>query len=156
MTAIQWGRSSEGYVESKCGRYYVNPLYCGTTRPQYYEVNMSVMIDGARRSFRIAGLNDCQRDCKADAQDVADGKLWLCSSCQQWNRDAGKPCRACGKSSAVPVGRDRIDEIRDELTRLHAAKRASHFRSTDYRLQVQIDDLKQERRAILSRARSAS
>ena len=34
----QWGRSIEGYCQSKDGRFSICPLYEGTTRAQSYQV----------------------------------------------------------------------------------------------------------------------
>ena len=33
----QWTRSSEGYCQSKDGRFTISPLYEGTTRAQSYQ-----------------------------------------------------------------------------------------------------------------------
>lgn len=35
---IKWNRSNEGFAESKCGRFSITPLYCGTTRAQLYQI----------------------------------------------------------------------------------------------------------------------
>jgi hypothetical protein len=61
---IKWGKSEEGYVESKCGRWRIVPLYCGTTSPQMYEI---IDDDEGRR-----WTGDTQRMLKADAQDAVD------------------------------------------------------------------------------------
>ncbi len=36
MRRVKWERPSEGYVDSKCGRFAIVPNYCGATRPQDY------------------------------------------------------------------------------------------------------------------------
>lgn len=63
---LQWGRSSEGYCESKCGRFSITPHYCGTTRPRFF-----TLVDGETK--REYGCNASQRDCKQKAQQIADG-----------------------------------------------------------------------------------
>lgn len=35
--AIKWGRSEDGYVDSKCRRYKIKPLYFGCVKPQWFE-----------------------------------------------------------------------------------------------------------------------
>lgn len=34
---IRWGRSEDGYVDSRCGRFKIRPLYCSCVKPQWYE-----------------------------------------------------------------------------------------------------------------------
>ena len=41
---IKWHRSVDGYVRSHCGRWKINPLYCGCINPQWFELYM----DGAK------------------------------------------------------------------------------------------------------------
>jgi hypothetical protein len=59
---IRWGRSEEGYVESKCGRFTISPLYWGHTRPQSYEL----------RDTKTGRVN-MYLDTQADAKDTAGG-----------------------------------------------------------------------------------
>jgi hypothetical protein len=35
---IEWKKPNDGFVESKCGLWFITPLYCGCTRPQAYEL----------------------------------------------------------------------------------------------------------------------
>lgn len=34
--SIKWNRSEDGYVDSKCGRFQIRPLFCGRTRPIWF------------------------------------------------------------------------------------------------------------------------
>lgn len=68
---IKWQRSEEGYVDSHCGRFWIVPLFEGTTRAQsfqLYEQNV-LTLQGEKR-----GTHDNQRDAKVFAQELADGK----------------------------------------------------------------------------------
>jgi len=64
---VKWERSEEGYVDSKCGRFEIVPLFCGTTRPQYYEMYYTDPVMLTRR--RVVGLADTQRSCKDEVED---------------------------------------------------------------------------------------
>lgn len=68
---IKWQRSDEGYVDSHCGRFWMCPEFEGTTRAQSYHLyELNVMtLQGESR-----GTHDTQRDAKAHAQDLADGR----------------------------------------------------------------------------------
>ena len=35
---VRWGRSRDGYVASKCGRYKIKPEFCGRVTPLWYNV----------------------------------------------------------------------------------------------------------------------
>lgn len=65
---VKWGRSEEGYVESKCGRFDIVPLYMGRCSAQAYN-----LIDyGPNRNEYKTHMSDTQRDCKENAQDIID------------------------------------------------------------------------------------
>ena len=65
---VEWGRSDEGYVTSKCERFDIVPLYMGTTRAQAYN-----LIDyGPDGDLYITRMSDTQRDCKDNANDVIE------------------------------------------------------------------------------------
>ena len=63
---VKWGRSEEGYVESKCGRFDIVPLWMGTTRAQAYD-----LIDtGPNRNLYVRTMHDTQRLAKEHAQEI--------------------------------------------------------------------------------------
>lgn len=66
MPIIKWLRSEEGYVDSKCGRFEIVPLWCGTTRPQYFDCYYTDPFDLSRK--KVTSLTDTQRDCKAEVE----------------------------------------------------------------------------------------
>jgi hypothetical protein len=70
-TKVKWGPSDEGYVDSHCGRFWIVPLFEGTTRAQSYQLFQQhpLTLQGQRR-----GTHDNQRDAKVFAQELADGK----------------------------------------------------------------------------------
>lgn len=67
---IKWNRSDEGYVDSKCGRFDIEPLYCGTTRPQYYRCYYTDPVTLSRT--RVCGLADTQTECKEEVEDFCN------------------------------------------------------------------------------------
>ena len=69
MNIIKWARSDEGYCDSKCLRFEIVPLFCGTTRAQYFDLYFTADIVLTHTRKRIASLCDTQRDCKAEAED---------------------------------------------------------------------------------------
>ncbi len=66
-TLIKWQRSDEGYVDSHCGRFDIVPLYCGTTRPQYYACYYTDPVTLGRT--KVTALSDTQSCCKAEVED---------------------------------------------------------------------------------------
>jgi hypothetical protein len=66
MGAVKWKRSTEDYVESHCGTWWITPNYWGCTRPQSYSLMRK--IDGKWKtvSYHCA----TQRDAKADVERV--------------------------------------------------------------------------------------
>ena len=64
MSRIKWGRSDEGFVESKCGRWHITPLYWGCTRPQAYALR------DAKTKKKIGAWYETQWDAKQKALDV--------------------------------------------------------------------------------------
>lgn len=62
VTKIRWHRSDDGFVESKCGQWRIVPNYCGTTRPQDYQLwRDNVLVEYMART---------QRDAKETAERV--------------------------------------------------------------------------------------
>jgi len=57
MTEVQWGRSEDGYAESKCGRFRIIPIFAGRVQPIWYQVIDKETGDKAQR--------DTQHECKA-------------------------------------------------------------------------------------------
>jgi len=62
---VKWWRSWDGYCESRCGRYFICPNYCGCTRPQDYELYFHPKR-GKRK--RLESMANTQRDCKETAE----------------------------------------------------------------------------------------
>ncbi len=60
--AIHWNRSSEGYCDSKCGRFSIVPEYQGTCSPQAYR------IKDKKTGRKWSG--DSQRDLKSDVEQL--------------------------------------------------------------------------------------
>jgi hypothetical protein len=69
---IKWERSEEGYCDSKCDRFEIVPLFCGTTRPQYYDLYYNDPFDLSRK--KVTSLADTQRSCKEEAEDFLKRK----------------------------------------------------------------------------------
>ena len=56
---VQWGRSEDGFVESKCGRFKIKPIFAGRYKPIWYQVE-----DTAPGGHGMATQNT-QKECKA-------------------------------------------------------------------------------------------
>jgi ribosomal protein S27AE len=56
---VQWSPSRDGYVESRCGRWRIRPLFSGHVKPAWFEL----LHDGVVVERNIA----TQRDAKARA-----------------------------------------------------------------------------------------
>lgn len=67
-TLIKWGRSEDGFVDSKCGRFSIVPNYCGTTRPQDYNVR------DKDRKIIISHMAQTISEAKEDVEDYMQGK----------------------------------------------------------------------------------
>jgi hypothetical protein len=65
---IQWNRSEDGFVESKDGRFEIEPLFIGRTTPQEY-VLFLVRRDESRRQI---GIYDTHAEAKYAAQKFRD------------------------------------------------------------------------------------
>lgn len=67
---IRWGRTEDGYCESKCGRFKIEPCYLGRVRPMLY-----VLVDTKRPpeidQWRYSEMT--LRQAKARAEIVAAG-----------------------------------------------------------------------------------
>ncbi len=59
---IKWGRSKEGYVESKCGRFDIEPHYYASTYIQGYGLN-------DRKTHKSTSA-DTHNELKAEAQAI--------------------------------------------------------------------------------------
>jgi len=57
---IQWNRSEDGYVESKCGMWKITPLYWGCVRPQNYQLWLG--------SKKCGGFHETQTEAKKAAE----------------------------------------------------------------------------------------
>lgn len=57
---IRWRRASEGFVESRDGRWRIVPLYCGSTRPQLYDLTRDDKV--------VSGYHATQREAKEEAE----------------------------------------------------------------------------------------
>ncbi len=65
---IKWGRSEYGHVDSKCGRFVICPNYCGSTRPQDYNV-----WDRKRGVF-VSNMAQTISEAKDDVEDFMKSK----------------------------------------------------------------------------------
>ena len=61
---IHWKRSSDGFVESRDGRWRIAPLYWGCTRPQMFEL--------IRDGKRFASYCSTQREAKDAAERFSE------------------------------------------------------------------------------------
>ena len=66
MKTVEWGRSEDGYVESKCGRFHISPLFIGRTTAQGYKV------DDTETGNSYGGPDFTQKMCKEWAQKQTD------------------------------------------------------------------------------------
>lgn len=57
---VNWKRSAEGHVESKCGRYEITPLYWGCVSPQSYKL---VLVS----TGEVLARGDTQSEVKKEA-----------------------------------------------------------------------------------------
>lgn len=74
-TKIQWNRSEDGFVTSKCGRWSVSPVYLGRVNAIGYELSdATVDPESTARFSRVVygGAGYTQRDCKERAQVLAN------------------------------------------------------------------------------------
>lgn len=62
---IKWTKSKEGYVESKCGRFAITPLWCGRVQPVFFKLLDKETKMETRSCFT-------QREAKQTAQRWAD------------------------------------------------------------------------------------
>jgi hypothetical protein len=63
---IKWNKSEEGYVNSKCGRFEIEPVFIGRTTPQGYNIYYRPTPTASR--VRIKRYADTVRDAKALAE----------------------------------------------------------------------------------------
>jgi hypothetical protein len=61
---VKWGRSEDGYVRSKCGRWQITPLFWGCVRPQQYQL---------KKDGELVGTFPAQRDAKHHADYLTRG-----------------------------------------------------------------------------------
>ena len=57
---VSWGKSDEGFVESKCGTFSIEPQYWGSVAPRNYILK--------KNGVRVGGMFDTQRDAKLAAK----------------------------------------------------------------------------------------
>ena len=62
---ITWRRSTEHYVESTDGYWWITPIYGGLTRPEGYILNHNPT--GVTGGWRVVGSGETQKECKIDA-----------------------------------------------------------------------------------------
>lgn len=58
---VKWKRPVDGFVHSHCGRWQITPLYCGSTRPQCYELRRDGVV--------VSGWCTSQREAKKVAEE---------------------------------------------------------------------------------------
>ena len=68
MTRIKWNRSDEGFVNSKERRFWISPLYMGTTRAQAYQLDDRMTDQRPTSHDRIA-------DAKDHAEDIIEAEI---------------------------------------------------------------------------------
>ena len=68
---VQWNRSDEGFVDSKCGRFSIEPIFGGRIN----SIGHTLRVAGRTRG--LLGVDASQRDCKEIAEDAAK---WLSAS----------------------------------------------------------------------------
>lgn len=92
---VKWNKSTEGFTQSKCGRFRIQPLYMGTTRAQAYE------LYDERTHGRC--MNDTQRQCKDEAEGILEREgraaraapgTFVCNNFLATSRDP-KRCHIC-------------------------------------------------------------
>ena len=64
---IKWGKSVDGFVESKCGRFSISPEYWGRVNPQSY-----TLFD--RKTKKEYKLIDTQKLAKKKADEILNPK----------------------------------------------------------------------------------
>ena len=71
---IKWGRSEDGFVTSKCGRYRIVPQFAGRVQPIWYQVE-----DRNPCGYGMATLGT-QKECKdwveRQTSPRADERVW--------------------------------------------------------------------------------
>lgn len=65
---LRWKRSEDGYCDSHCGRWQVQPVYWGRVNPIGYR------LWDARRRKHVGGEFDTQADAKHKAQRIEAGE----------------------------------------------------------------------------------
>lgn len=71
MNTLQWQQSEDGYTQTHCGTFMIEPQWIGTSkRPNYFELWRHDWYYA--RQIRIAGRFATQRDAKAKAQELAN------------------------------------------------------------------------------------
>ena len=71
MSKIKWGRSDDGFVDSKCGRFFIVPKFWSCVKPQDFDIEYKGP-DGIKKTI---GNRDTQREAKEVAQRWADNNL---------------------------------------------------------------------------------
>ena len=66
---VQWNLSRGGFTTSKCGRFAIVPLFCGTTKAQAFTLKR-IQEDGTGRV--LSRYNETQREAKEDAERQAE------------------------------------------------------------------------------------
>lgn len=61
---VRWRRSIGDFVDSKDRRWKIEPLYCGRTRPEVYQL----LLDGRV----VAGNCATQREAKSEAERISE------------------------------------------------------------------------------------
>ncbi len=62
MKRVKWGRPKDEHVDSKCGRFVICPNYCGSTRPQDYNVW------DKKRGVRVSNMAQTISEAKEDVE----------------------------------------------------------------------------------------
>jgi len=69
---VKWNMSREGFATSKCGRFVIVPLHCGSTKPQAFTLKR-MQEDGTGRV--ISQYNETQKEAKEDAETQIEKEM---------------------------------------------------------------------------------
>lgn len=67
MKTIRWGKSKEGYCDSKCGRFSISPQWCGRVNPVFWK-----LVDNKTKTE--TRCCSTQREAKEAAQRWSEGR----------------------------------------------------------------------------------
>lgn len=66
MNTLKWKRSEDGYTETHCGHYYIEPIFNHATTPQGYNLYFN-LTPGKPGRIKLRSWLDTQTECKDEA-----------------------------------------------------------------------------------------